>query len=126
VTAARDEVDGSLARLNAMVDRHVVDMLEHGDMHATAFLEVRWLSDDRREDVAARRDAYEAIFYEAVAAARGDGELRRDLSARELTLALLGLLNWSVFWYRPEGVLTPRDTAAMLNSIFFSGSLPRH
>jgi len=43
--------------------------------------------------------------------------------ARSLTLALLSLLNWPIFWFRPDGRLTPEALADLLASLFLEGAL---
>ena len=49
--------------------------------------------------------------------------MRRDVTARNLTLALLSLLNWPIFWFRPDGELTPVALADLLASVFLEGVL---
>jgi hypothetical protein len=47
--------------------------------------------------------------------------IRGDRSAKELTLGLLNLLNWTIFWYRPNGELTPDSIADLMITIFVDG-----
>jgi hypothetical protein len=91
-------------------------------MHTTTFMEMRWLSDDARHAVADQRDEYEAWFGEAVARAQASGDLRDDIGTKELTLALLGLVNWLVFWYRPDGPLSAHDIAELMLTVFLDGA----
>jgi hypothetical protein len=47
------------------------------------------------------------------------------MSAKELGLALLNLLNWTIFWYQPGGALTPGRLAEVLSAVFLQGALNR-
>jgi AcrR family transcriptional regulator len=125
VTEAASPADGALDRLRIMIETHIANLLSDSDMHTTAFMEMRWLSDGRRTEVHMQRDAYEALFTEAVRDAQGDGSLRADVDAHELTLVLLGSMNWSVFWYRPAGALSISDVAALMVTTFLDGALAR-
>jgi AcrR family transcriptional regulator len=121
VSAAADAQDEPMARLEAMMEAHVENLLVDQDMHLTTFLEMRWLTDAGRQTVAAQRDAYEAAFIEAIASAKASGDLRADIGAREMTLAFLGLANWPVFWFRSEGALSAHDIAKLMLAIFLNG-----
>ena len=51
--------------------------------------------------------------------------VRRDIPGKYLALALLNLLNWTIFWYRPEGELSPDELAVMLSMVFVEGAINR-
>jgi TetR/AcrR family transcriptional regulator, cholesterol catabolism regulator len=53
------------------------------------------------------RTQYEALFEGLIA----DLPLARGTDRRVLKLMLIGALNWSQTWYRPDGRLTPRALA---------------
>jgi AcrR family transcriptional regulator len=125
VAEAAARADDALDRLRFMIETHIASLLSDSDMHTTAFMEMRWLSDERRADVHAQRDGYEAMFTQAVRDAQADGSLRADLDAHELTLVLLGSMNWSVFWYRPAKTLSIADVAALMVTAFLEGALAR-
>ena len=125
VTEAAGGAQSCLDRLRVMIETHVANLLEDSDMHTTAFMEMRWLSDERRAEVRRQRDAYEEMFKQAIRAAQADGALREDVGARELNLVLLGATNWAVFWYRPDGPLSIPDVAALMVTSFFDGALAR-
>jgi TetR/AcrR family transcriptional regulator, cholesterol catabolism regulator len=113
---------GPERRLEAMIECHVVSALEDREMHAVMLSEMRNLSPERLADVVERRDRYAALLRSAIAADQDAGRLRGDHDAKYLTLALLNLLNWTIFWYDPAGDLTPRDLARLLSGVFLDGA----
>ena len=68
-------------------------------------------------------DEYEALVCETLERAQATGSVRRNVTPRNLTLALLSLLNWPIFWFRPDGELTPEALADLLASLFLDGVL---
>lgn len=123
VEAALRSVDDPVARIRALVGAHVRTSLADQDAHATMLSELRSLGEARRADVVALRDAYESLVTATLAAAQNTGSVRQDVPARSLTLALLSLLNWPIFWFRPDGELTPDELAELLASVFLDGVL---
>jgi hypothetical protein len=47
--------------------------------------------------------------------------VRTDIKARYLTLALLDLLNWAIFWYQRGGRLSTAELGELLAEIYVDG-----
>lgn len=112
-------------RLPALIDTHLTRALQDQDMHATMLIELNQLSPARRTKIVAMRGEYERIIQHEIVAAQQAGTLRKDLSARHLTLALLNLLNWTIFWYRGDSSETPHGLARMLTTLYLDGAAVR-
>src|SRR6202034_2468589 len=97
VTAAAEEA-ADVDRMEAMIRAHVNAALRDRDMHTTMLTELRALTPDRRAEVLQRRDAYEAMFAAQIVVEQRAGRFRADIDARLITLSLLNLLNWTIFW----------------------------
>ncbi len=110
-----------LERLRALVHAHLRAALSDRDKHATMLIELRELSGERRTEVLHMRDRYEAFVREVIREAQEAGALRADPPAKYQGLALLNLLNWTIFWFRPGGDLTPDQLADMLTTLFLEG-----
>jgi TetR/AcrR family transcriptional regulator, cholesterol catabolism regulator len=118
------EGDGEpIARLERVAKGYVELALRDRDRHATMLSEIRSLSSSRREQVIALRDANVAIVEDLVAEAQQKGQVRSDVAAKYLTLALFNLLNWTIFWFDPQGELAEQEIAQILWSVFASGTL---
>jgi TetR/AcrR family transcriptional regulator, cholesterol catabolism regulator len=109
-------------RLSAAIRAHVVEVVSKRDMHVVTFLEMRSLTDENHMELIALRDHHEAIFRQLLSGEQASGRIRSDISAKYLTLSLLNLLNWSVFWFDSDGGLTPHQLADILLTIFLDGS----
>jgi AcrR family transcriptional regulator len=110
------------ARLRAVVAAHLaltLDQLEG----AAAHLEVDALPPALRERVVAKRDRYEGAVRRMVAAGIRSGAFVA-CDAALVTRALLGALNWTARWYRPEGPATPGTVAATFADYLVRGLQP--
>jgi AcrR family transcriptional regulator len=122
VEAAVAEVDDPLERVRALIRAHVVAMLADKEKHATMLTELRSLSDERRAAVIRLRDDYERLVRSVLARAQETGVLRRDIPVRHLALGLLDLMNWAIFWFRPDGELSPEQLAQTFATLFIEGA----
>jgi AcrR family transcriptional regulator len=125
VTAAVAYEGDPLARVRALIRAHVFAMLRDKEKHATMLTELEALSPGRRAEVVALRAEYEGLVRGVLAHAQDAGALSREMTAKELELGLLNLLNWTIFWYRPEGELTPDRLVELFEHLYLRGATPR-
>ena len=98
------------ARPRAVVQTHRSPIMDQLD-GAAAHLEVEALPPALRERVVAKRDRYERAVRRIVASGISAGAFVR-CDAALVTRALLGALNWTARWYRPEVPDAPGAVAA--------------
>ncbi len=111
-------------RLVAVVCAHVVTSLADQSMHVVMLGEMRALSDERRAEVIARRDAYQRLIADVVLADVAAGRLRSDIDARYLALMLLNLVNWTIVWFRRDGGIRPDELGELLARVYLEGARP--
>lgn len=89
-------------RLRHMIHAHLSALLDGSPETMSVLFHERWsLSDGAWRRMVERRDSYEAL-WDAALADLGDGY--GDPSYRKLSrLLLMGAMNWSAQWYRPDG-----------------------
>lgn len=121
VASAIEAEETTVGKLGALVRAHVTVSLADRNKHATMLFELRSLSSSRRRDVVRLRDEYEQMVRRVISRGQREGKIRRDIPAKYLTLFLLDLLNWCIFWYRPRGALTPRELAKFMADVFSDG-----
>ncbi len=110
VTAARRASPETGRRLHRVAETHVLTMLDEVE-GATAHLRVDALSPARRRQIVQKRDRYEQAVRRLIA----EGARQGTFVAPDAALAartMLGALNWTATWYRPDGVQTPEEIAA--------------
>ena len=116
IAGSDDPADLKLGRL---VRAHLAHILEHlgGGL---AHVEFQALPGEQLASVVAHRDEYEAILRGVVVAGIESGVFV-DTDVKLVTLTLLGALNWTVVWWKPEGesvdVLAERMTETILGGL---------
>jgi AcrR family transcriptional regulator len=111
------QIDGDgITVLTAMLQAHAVAVLENHTFESVVAQGVQMhrfgaTTPTQREildELIASRDRFEAMFKKAATAARKDGTLANvDISIAVKTL--LGGIQWSLIWYRPEADKGPRS-----------------
>lgn len=91
------------ARFEAMLRAHLNELLgvEGRDFAATLLHESRHLDPDVLAQVVILKDSYEAMWQKVLEDLRRAGLIADDSPVARLFL--LGALNWTVQWYRPDG-----------------------
>lgn len=100
---------GPAERLRRIIVAHLLCTLDELD-GAAAHTEVDALPPELRRRIVAKRDRYERVLRRAVADGIRRGRFVRG-DAALLTRAILGALNWTARWYRPDGRLPPQAVA---------------
>lgn len=104
-------------RLREMIRGHV-DVVTTSQRDATVFLhEWRFLSADRREQMATRRDAYEASFRQVIGEGIQRGEFA-PIDPKMTATAILSALNGIATWFRPDGPLSADEVADFYADLF--------
>ena len=111
-TEARDPDD----LLAGLVRAHVHAVTEDVGEASVFIHEWRHLSDDRREAVLERRDAYESRFRAAIADGIASGAFELTDPSLAATF-LLTALNGIPTWYRPGGAASPAQLAELYSDL---------
>jgi len=112
-------------RVAALIEAHLGSAIADRNQHATMLFELRSLGRERYKEVVRRRTEYEKLVGTVIRDGQNAGLVRTDISARHLTLALLNLLNWSIFWYKPGGEISLSELTDLLTAVFLTGVTQR-
>jgi len=109
-----------IEKLRRLIASHVQVITDGSSLAAVYMNEWRHLTDLRRTEFAARRDAYEALVRDMVRDGIRSGDLA-DLDEKFATLLILSSMNWIYQWYRADGPMTPEEIARKLTEMLFNG-----
>ena len=119
IEAARALPGSSAERVRAVLRAHVHAMLDELE-GATAHLEVELLPEALRRSVIQKRDRYERALRELVKEGVARGEFAA-CDAALVTRAMLGAVNWTARWYRPDGAQSVAQIANGLADYLVKG-----
>ena len=117
--AARGPVAG---RLRDVVAGHLDQTLDELGGSA-AHIEFHALPPDAFRDIVAKRDRYERALRALIKAGIDDGVFR-PVDPTTATRTLLGALNWTAMWWRPDGALSTRELVDHTLDLFLRGLCP--
>ncbi|WP_342641488.1 TetR/AcrR family transcriptional regulator [Rhodoligotrophos ferricapiens] len=66
-------------------------------------------------------DDYAEVWRNLLDEAKAAGEIRDDLDLSVVRLLMLGMMNWSIEWYKPSGRFTPDELASQAAILLFEG-----
>lgn len=101
-------------RFERMLLVHLEQLLGEDGRHfaATLLHEGRHLEPAALAELVVHKDRYEALWQDVLKDLKRAGEIADD--SRVTRLFLMGALNWTVQWYRPEGGRTVKQIARQL------------
>jgi TetR/AcrR family transcriptional regulator, cholesterol catabolism regulator len=112
----------SREKLRLFILDHIESIVENLEP-VTVFLEEgRFLKRQYREKYVVMRDQYEKLLRAILTEGMARGEFRR-VDPKISGLAILGMCNWIIRWYDPEGSLSARDVALQYTDIIEEGLL---
>jgi AcrR family transcriptional regulator len=95
-------------------------LFEHSDIVSVLLLEHRSLDSDLHSRHIASRDRYERLWRDLIQEGIQSGVFRPcdpALTAR----SLLGVMNWTITWYRPGGPLSVEEITDHMVDLFING-----
>ncbi|MEE8601436.1 TetR/AcrR family transcriptional regulator [Euzebya tangerina] len=113
------------ARLRAAIRQHVISNLSRLVEVGVFFHDFRSLSDDRRAEIVADRDYYDARLRQLVIDGQEAGEFDATQDPKLVVLGMLGMMNWVYQWYSPEGPQSPEAIADSFADLILGGLVVR-
>ena len=105
--------------LRTMIARFLVAYLTARTRHIALLNDVKLLGGKQRERLIARERALVVAF--AIALKRAFPKRVTAANQRALTMMLIGAMNWTFTWLKPDGALTYADYADEVTRVLFKG-----
>jgi AcrR family transcriptional regulator len=109
-------------KLQQMIRSYLQILAENTDLSAVLLFEHRSLERKQHARHVPNRDKFEALWREVLAEGVASKLFTCDDPALA-TRAILGILNWTITWYRPDGGLTIDQIADQYSNLLLSGLL---
>lgn len=107
-------------KLRQMMQVYLRLLAEESDLSAVLLFEHRSLEPEQHARHIPNRDRFEALWREVVE----DGVRTGLFACSDVALAvraLMGTLNWTLTWYRPDGLLTMEQIADQYANLLLNG-----
>ncbi len=111
-------------KLREAIRTYLQTMAEHRGLAAVLLLEHRSLDATAAAHHIPRRDRFEQLWRDIIQEGLGAGVFCCNDPAIA-TRGLLGVMNWTITWYKPEGMLSIDEIASGFADLFLKGLLVR-
>lgn len=108
-------------KMHALVTMMIQNIRTSVNSAMIFFREMRHLSEEKLSYVRKKRDLFQQNIEKLVQEGIEKGEFREDLRADMISYFILGMANWSYFWYEPEGEVSEEQLADIYTAILIQG-----
>jgi GntR family transcriptional regulator of vanillate catabolism len=119
--AAVEKATGGRDRMGAFIRAHLQTTLQHLDATLAMATEFRALSRPAFNEITRKHTEYSKLLDAELESAQTAGDLRDDISTRQIRLALLNILHWTPRWFRAGGALSPAELSSIYERVFWEG-----
>ena len=100
-------------------------LAENPSLSSVLLLEYRSLEEEYKKLHIPRRDQVDQIWLQCIEEGASQGVFH-ELEPGLVSKALLGVLNWTITWYREDGPLSAEEIADQFADLFLVGLLARN
>lgn len=85
------------------------------------FREMRHLADGHLEEIRGKRRAFRKRYEQLIKDGIARGEFKPSLHAEMITFGLLGITNWSYYWFQPDGGVSEEELTDIYVDLILHG-----
>jgi AcrR family transcriptional regulator len=111
-------------KLRQAIRVYLETLAEHADLSVVLLLEHRSLEPDLHIRHVPRRDRFESMWRDVIQEGK-DAGIFSCISPSLAARALLGVMNWTITWYQPDGPMTAAEIAEQFADLFLNGLMRR-
>ena len=108
-------------KLYDIIFKLISDIKKEGLRAQVFFREMRNLSEKHLMLILPKRDQFKENIQHLVEEGMAKGEFRSDLPPDIITFGILGMANWSYFWFNPAGKVSDRQVSEIFHQILIGG-----
>jgi AcrR family transcriptional regulator len=116
-------IEDPVERTRATIRAHVAVVAENPERTLVVFHQWRYLNGPKLARVVDKRQRYEDVFTEIFEAGVAAGSFSKQLDPKIAVLSMLGSLNWTAQWIKPDGRSRPEDIGNRLADAILWGLL---
>lgn len=83
--------------------------------------EIRHLSQTNHEIIRVKRNIFRDNIQQLLEDGMKNGEMKKECRADILTLGILGMTNWSYYWFNPDGEVSAKKLAEIYVDLILNG-----
>ncbi|WP_374722356.1 TetR/AcrR family transcriptional regulator [Peribacillus tepidiphilus] len=85
------------------------------------FREMRHLGEHQFKEIKAKRTLFRENYQKLIEEGISKGEFKNSLNPDMLTFGILGITNWSYYWFNPEGAVSEEKLTEIYMDLILNG-----
>ncbi|MGG1632695.1 TetR/AcrR family transcriptional regulator [Rossellomorea sp. NRS-1567] len=110
-----------MEKLYDIVHLSILDIKEQGSSAKVFFREMRHLSQESLDAIEPKRDMYRYNIETLLKEGRKNGDFHEDFDVSIVAFGILGMMNWSYQWYKPDGAKSDQEIARTFVNMVLKG-----
>jgi AcrR family transcriptional regulator len=120
ISAVADQPLPADEKLRQMIRAYLRGLADNSDLASVLLFEHRSLEPAQRKRHVPQRDRFEALWRDVVEQGTQDGLFNCSDPAVAVR-GMMGMLNWTITWYRPDGPLSIEQIADLYTTFLLNG-----
>ncbi|WP_226580846.1 TetR/AcrR family transcriptional regulator [Halobacillus litoralis] len=116
-----DDTKDSEEKLRSMIYMVIHSIKDRKKSARIFFREMRNIGSDYMEQIVQKRDQFRVNLQTLVEDGVEKGEFEMDLDADMVTRGILGMTNWSYYWFDPDGDVSAEKLTSIYLKIILNG-----
>lgn len=116
-----DPTKDSNEKLRGTVSMVIKEIKKRRQSARIFFREMRHLNEKHLSNILKKRDEFRLNLQEFVDLGIQNNEIRKEFRSDILSFAILGVVNWSFFWYDPSGSVTEDELTETYVNFILNG-----
>jgi len=108
----------SEAKLRLLLHKFMAIYVSARAKHVVLLNDLHWLPEKQQKQIRELQRKVIDIFKDLVRTIRPD---LNEMNVTALAMSLMGSINWTYIWFKPEGALTAEKFADLTADVFFTG-----
>ena len=117
----KDPMKGYTEKLYEIVYMIIRNIRTQRPIARIFFREMRHLSEKHLDEIEVKRNLFRKNYQTMIEAGIEKGEFTDTLRPDILTFGILGMTNWSYYWYKPDGEVSEEELTQMYINILMNG-----
>lgn len=111
------ENDTPVSKLSAIL-HSFIKVFDMYKPYITVFYEESaYLNEEYKHIINQKRDRYRKLLERVIVEGQESGDFRKELPANIVTMAIIGMINWTYKWFKQDGPLTMEEITGVFKDL---------
>lgn len=106
-----------ISRLSAILNSFIKVFDMYKPYITVFYEESAYLNHEFKQVINEKRDRYRKLLEKVIVEGQESGDFRNELPANIVTMAIIGMINWTYKWFKQDGPMTMKEITAIFKDL---------